>query len=579
MKGLTSRLASLAGIGVFAIMAMPAFAQTSADTQVSGEFAAATINGPATEAGVVDATFQCKGEPTCTGTYQATFQDSGCSNTFPVSGNFKITGFDLSHPGPLTLNVTLSGFTFNDQMNADGTCSIRPGTSSDLSLTLIGAWDGVSQGGASATFPDDHGDMIYGALAFTAARNVQPVFPMTVTSNITPTVASATAQFQPKPEDVGKTESVFVFAHAPASQVQGAKRAQRPNNGPIRVQDGGDPCVLAQVDPSGKLVAASASTMGAAFTGVLSAQGQSVTLLNNVPTPGVAGATVFTGYGSDANSMLSSGVYQGAVTVPGAVSGATTLVTAAAPATPGALSGLWSSPAEQGWGIYFAQRRNILFAAWFTYDAGGNPKWYTASDCAMQSSMASSGRCTGQIFEVSGPQFFGVPFDASRIHVSAVGNLQVDFTDAGNATMTYTVNGTSRTVPIVRQLFASGTTAPAIDYTDLWWASPASSESGWGLAISQQFNKMFLAWFVYDAAGKPVWYVATDCPVPATGNGCSGALYTVAGPPFGPTFDPQQVHATQVGTVTLIFSGPNDGSLSYTVGTTTATKAITRQIF
>jgi len=195
----------------------------------------------------------------------------------------------------------------------------------------------------------------------------------------------------------------------------------------------------------------------------------------------------------------------------------------------------------------------------------------------MPNAMASSGTCNGSLYEVTAGPFLGVPFDPTKVHVNQVGTLQVSFTDANNATMTYTVNGVSRTVGIVRQVFASGSTPPAIDYTDLWWASPANSESGWGMAISHQFNVMFLAWFVYDASGKPIWYVASDCVV--SGNGCSGDIYTVTGPPFGPTFDHTLVHATAVGHITVTFTGPNDGSLNYTIGTTTATKLITRQIF
>jgi len=315
--------------------------------------------------------------------------------------------------------------------------------------------------------------------------------------------------------------------------------------------------------------------MGAAFTGVLSAQGQSVTLLNNVPTPAVAGATVFTGYGPDAASMLASGVYQGAVTVPGAVSCGTTLVTAAAPETPGALSGLWYDAAESGWGIYFAQRRNILFAAWYTYDGSGKPKWYVASSCAMPSGVTgTSGTCTGDLYEVGGPVFFGAPFDPSRAQATKAGTLQVAFTDADHASMTYTVAGPARTVPTTRQAFPTSTVPPAVDFTDLWY-NPG--ESGWGMAMSHQFGIIFLAWFVYDASGAPVWYVASDCTV--SGNGCSGALYRTTGPAFGPSFDPAAVHAFQVGTVNVTFSDANHALLSYTVDGVTGSKVVTRQTF
>jgi hypothetical protein len=140
--------------------------------------------------------------------------------------------------------------------------------------------------------------------------------------------------------------------------------------------------------------------------------------------------------------------------------------------------------------------------------------------------------------------------------------------------MTYTASGQTRTIPITRQSIAGGTTLPAVNYTDLWW-NP--SESGWGMAIAQQYAVMFLAWYVYDNAGKPVWYVASNCAV--SGNGCSGTLYRTTGPAFGPTFDPLQIQVFSAGTVSLSFTDANNGTLSYTVNGVSATKTITRQLF
>jgi hypothetical protein len=575
VKDLASRMFAFAAIVALiavAILGAPAAAQTSTGTQVTGEFVAGEVNATGTSAFVNQASFQCRGEPVCTGTYQATVQDIGCSNTFPVSGALTITGMDLSHAGPLTLNITLSGFSVDDHRNADGTCS--PGASSDFSVTVTGAWDGTSQGSASVTFTDPGGGSpIIAVVVFTAARNAQPVFPMTVSSNITAATATVTAQFQPRPEDVGKQEGVFVFAHAPASRLAGTKRAQA-GGAPVRNLDAGDPCVLAAVGPNGQLLGASASSLSPAFTTVLGAQGQSLSLLNNAPTPGVAGATIFAGYGQDAGSMLNGGVYQGAVTVPGAVTCGTILNASAVAKSPDALSGLWSAPPEQGWGIYFSQRRNILFAAWFTYDGAGKPKWYVASSCAMPAGVTgTSGTCNGDLFEVSGPVFFGVPFDSSRQIPVKAGSLQVRFTDAENASMSYTVAGQTRTVAITRQPISS--TAPvAVNFTDLWF-NPA--ESGWGMAVTQQYGKMFLAWFVYDGAGKPTWYVGPDCTV--SGNSCTGQLYSTTGPAFGPTFNPLSVVPAAVGTVKLDFTGPNDGTVIYTVNGVSGVKSFQRQAF
>jgi hypothetical protein len=140
--------------------------------------------------------------------------------------------------------------------------------------------------------------------------------------------------------------------------------------------------------------------------------------------------------------------------------------------------------------------------------------------------------------------------------------------------MSYTVNGQSRTIPIVRQVFQSGSTSPAVDYTDLWW-NP--NESGWGMAATQQYGMMFLAWFVYNGSGNPMWYVSPNCVV--QGSGCSGTLYRTTGPAFGPTFDPSAVHATSVGSVTMSFTDANNATLNYTVDGASSTKTITRQAF
>lgn len=240
---------------------------------------------------------------------------------------------------------------------------------------------------------------------------------------------------------------------------------------------------------------------------------------------------------------------------------------------PNFLSGLWWSSSESGWGIHFTQRRSIVFAAWYTYDAAGNPKWYVASSCTMPAPSVTSGSCNGVLYEVSGPTFFGSAFNSGARNVLVAGSLRLNFLDANSASMTYTIGSQTRTVAITRQPISPGST-PGVDYTDLWW-NP--DESGWGMAIAQQASVMFLAWYVYDSAGKPMWYVASNCTV--SGTGCTGTLYRTTGPAFGPTFDSTQVHVFAVGSVTLDFSDPNNGTLSYMVDGVSGTKAITRQLF
>ena len=405
-----------------------------------------------------------------------------------------------------------------------------------------------------------------------ALSSPPPIFPITVISTITTNTVNATAQIQPRAQDVGTNASIFVFAHAPSNLVHGTALYDRAPVSPPIAAAAKDAvvCVLAQVDASGQLVAVSASTMQALLSGVLTTQSQSLTLLSNVPTPNVAGATFFVGYGGSAAAMLSSGVFQTAFSVPGAVQCTAQLDAAPAPKSPGALTGLWWNAAESGWGISFTQRGSNTFAAWYTYDAAGKPKWYV-STCA--GAGATGGTCNGVIYEVAGPAYFGAAFNASMVNAVDAGTLQATFRDAGNATMTYTVAGQTRTVALTRQPLGTGTTPPAVDYTDLWW-NP--NESGWGMSMTQQFGVTFLAWYVFDSNGKPTWLVAT-CAM--SGSTCSGSLFRTRGPGFGPTFDATQVQATSVGTVIVSFLDANNAVLSYSVDGVSATKSITRQLF
>ncbi len=276
------------------------------------------------------------------------------------------------------------------------------------------------------------------------------------------------------------------------------------------------------------------------------------------------------GYGANAASMFANGVYQGAVNIPGSSQCAVNLAAAAAPITPAARTGLWWNASESGWGIHFTQRGTNTFAAWYTYDAAGKPKWYVAT-CVGAS--GTTGTCSGALYEVTGPNYFGGSFNSSMVNAVNAGTLQLNFRDMDSATMTYTVAGQSRTVALVREPLSTGATPPAVNFSDIWWNA---GESGWGIAVTQQYGIAFLAWYVYDASGKPTWLVAT-CAM--TGNSCSGPLYRTSGPAFGPTFNPSMVQATAVGTLNVNFTDANNAALDYTVDAVSGSKWVTRQVF
>lgn len=120
-----------------------------------------------------------------------------------------------------------------------------------------------------------------------------------------------------------------------------------------------------------------------------------------------------------------------------------------------------------------------------------------------------------------------------------------------------------------------GNALPSFNYSDLWWTS---TEAGWGISILQHpSNTIFAAWFTYDDAGNPKWYVASDCQL--VGDYCYGTLYETHGPPFSQPFDPSGVSVIPVGTVSFTFTGYGTAVMTYDVDGVVATKQITRQPF
>jgi alpha-tubulin suppressor-like RCC1 family protein len=242
--------------------------------------------------------------------------------------------------------------------------------------------------------------------------------------------------------------------------------------------------------------------------------------------------------------------------------------------SPGPLTGLWWNPAESGWGLTIVDRRETSFVALYAYDGIGRPKWYFASNCVFGKSRSEIGaQCTGSLYEAQGPHFPAEPFDARSVQLLEAGQFRLNLSGRESGTATITIGGAIRIVNVERFVFRSD--APLdVNYSDLWW-NP--NESGWGLTVAHQADVMFLAWYVYDGAGKPVWYVASNCAV--SGHGCTGTLYRTTGPPFGPTFDPAKVQVITAGTASLAFSDANNGTLTYTVNGVSASKAVTRLLF
>ena len=233
-------------------------------------------------------------------------------------------------------------------------------------------------------------------------------------------------------------------------------------------------------------------------------------------------------------------------------------------------AGLWWNPGESGWGMSITQHNAMIFAALYTYDQAGQPTWYVMSSCPI-----AVNSCKGEIYKVTGGTQPVVPWNGFDKVVSSVGSGTLTFADTNNATFNYTLEGIAGTKSITRQIFAMDNIPRAVDYSDLWW-NP--DESGWGVAITQEYGMIFAAWYTYDANGKAIWYVASRCPI--IGNGCTGDLYQVTGgSPFIFPWNGLNKVVTGIGSVTFTFSDANNGVMAYSVNGSTGSRHITRQGF
>jgi hypothetical protein len=251
----------------------------------------------------------------------------------------------------------------------------------------------------------------------------------------------------------------------------------------------------------------------------------------------------------------------------------------------------WNSPAnsESGWGLNITHQGNIIFATWFTYDRQGAGMWLVMPQLDLQPgyydpyymTYGTSTEYSGTVYRTTGPSFDSANFSAAGpITPTAAGTASISFLDANTASFTYTVDGVGQSKTITRQVFGPmpnctlGGTAGA-SYQGLWWRS---TESGWGVNLTQQGDIVFATWFTYDSARRGMWLVMPNGR--RTGNAFTGALYRTVGPAFdSATWNAASVQATEVGSATFTFSDTGNGTFAYTVNGVAGSKPIARQVF
>ena len=111
----------------------------------------------------------------------------------------------------------------------------------------------------------------------------------------------------------------------------------------------------------------------------------------------------------------------------------------------------WGGPSQNGWGISVIQQNQSLFIVWFTYDENRQVTWFVAPAgawVAPETWEADMYRATS-----GGNDMIHNPvYDPAPLKVSKVGTIRMRFA-GDNASMDYTVNGFSNTLPLQRQPF------------------------------------------------------------------------------------------------------------------------------
>jgi hypothetical protein len=232
----------------------------------------------------------------------------------------------------------------------------------------------------------------------------------------------------------------------------------------------------------------------------------------------------------------------------------------------------WAGSAENGWGMSIVQHGDVLFPVIYAYDSAGRPTWYAMPGGTWN---ASHTTYTGTLYQPLGTPYF--QYDASRFSAGApVGTATLTFIDSSNASLDVTIGGVSGHKAIVRQIYGGADLSDRGIHADMWWGGAA--QNGWGVAILQQYTTVFGAWFTYDAAGAPTWFVMPTGSW-TSANTYEGRMYrTTSSGWLGVPYDATRLQTTDAGSFRLQFNA-DAATLDYVVDGRSGTLSLSRQPF
>ncbi|MBS0320045.1 MAG: hypothetical protein JSR18_05855 [Proteobacteria bacterium] len=133
-------------------------------------------------------------------------------------------------------------------------------------------------------------------------------------------------------------------------------------------------------------------------------------------------------------------------------------VAGAVPASAQLYTDWWTSPNLAFQGFNIEQQGRSMFMAWFTYDAAGDGMWLL-----MGGPMSGPASLDADIVRTTSGPALGAPF--TSVQGGVVGHGTLTFTDPFNATLAWTVDGASGTLPLTRETFGAPVLSGTYDTT------------------------------------------------------------------------------------------------------------------
>ena len=220
-------------------------------------------------------------------------------------------------------------------------------------------------------------------------------------------------------------------------------------------------------------------------------------------------------------------------------------------------TGWWWDPAQSGQGFAIEEQGNDLFFGAYLYDASGRATWYVSTGA-----LSGAAVYQGPLLAFGNGQTLTGPYQSNSA-LPSPGTVTLQFSDATHGTLTWP----GGVIPIQRfNIVPNGLSAAPVAFQPEtgWWWDPA--QSGRGFALEVQNGTLFMAGYMYDGNGDPVWYSTEHAMTTPTTYQGTWVQYA-NGQTLTGTYKAPGIANANVGTVTIQFSDAKDAILTLPNGT------------